>query len=218
VSVRKGEPWGGPAGGPPDASVEGSDAALAAAAARDPGSRVEFVPSRASDLARALGVTGRRAAAHEVPVDGLRLEVAPRLAINAVVLGAAPDRVRWWSRDVSIEVVLDGRERFRGRATTVLVANGQYLRGADIVPRGHPGDGRAEVQVYALSRGERRAMRRRLAQGAHVPHPRIRELSGRRIEVRVAGRGLPLEVDGVGRGRHRELTVEVVPETVRVLL
>jgi diacylglycerol kinase family enzyme len=153
-----------------------------------------------------------------VPVDGLRLEVAPRLAINAVVLGAAPDRVRWWSRDVSIEVVLDGRERFRGRATTVLVANGQYLRGADIVPRGHPGDGRAEVQVYALSRGERRAMRRRLAQGAHVPHPRIRELSGRRIEVRVAGRGLPLEVDGVGRGRHRELTVEVVPETVRVLL
>jgi hypothetical protein len=36
--------------------------------------------------------------------------------------------------------------------------------------------------------------------------------------VRVAGRGLPLEVDGVGRGRHRELIVEVVPEIVRVLV
>ena len=218
MSVRKGRPWGGPATGPPDASVEGSDAALAAAAARDPGLRVAFVPARASDLARALGLAGQPRGAHEVPVDGLRLNAAPHLALNAVVLGAPPDRLRPWSRDPSIEVVVDGRERFRGRATTVLVANGQYLRGADIVPRGHPGDGRAEVQVYALARGERRAMRLRLAQGAHVPHPRIRELSGRRIEVRVAGRGLALEVDGVARGRHRTLTVEVVPEALRIVL
>jgi diacylglycerol kinase family enzyme len=74
------------------------------------------------------------------------------------------------------------------------------------------------VQVYALARGERRAMRLRLAQGAHVPHPRIRELSGRRVEVRVTGRGLALEVDGVARGRHRTLTVEVVPEVLRIVL
>ena len=140
------------------------------------------------------------------------------MAVNMVVLGAGPDRLRWWSRAVAVEVTIDGRERFRGRATTVLVASGQYLRGADVVPRGHPGDGRAEVQVYALARGERRAMRRRLAQGAHVPHPRIRESSGRRIEVRVGGRGLVLETDGAAHGRRRELTVEVVPGVLRVLV
>jgi hypothetical protein len=218
MNVRKGEPWGGPPAGPPDASVEGPDAALAAAAAGTAGLRVAFAPSSTSDLGRALGIGGSRPGAHEVPLDGLHLDAAPRLALNAVVLGIAPDRLRWWTRDRSIEVTVDGRERFRGRATTVLVANGQYLRGADVVPRGHPGDGRAEVQVYALTRGERRPMRRRLAQGAHVPHPRIRELSGRRIEVRVAGAELPLEVDRVGRGARRELTVEVVPEIVRVVV
>jgi hypothetical protein len=219
VSVRRGEPWGGPAGGPADAEVEGGDAALAALASRQPGIRVSFRPAPDSDLARALGLAGGRPpAALEVPLDGLDLRVAPGMAVNMVVLGAPPDRVQWWSRAVPVEVTVDGRERFRGRATTVLVANGQYLRGADVVPRGHPGDGRVEVQIYALGRGERRGMRRRLAQGAHVPHPRILELTGRRIEVHAAGRGLELAVDGVGQGPQKDLTAEVVPGVIRVLV
>ena len=41
-------------------------------------------------------------------------------------------------------------EWFSERATTVVVLVGQYLRGADVSPRGHPGDGAAEVQVYAM--------------------------------------------------------------------
>ncbi|MGH9048774.1 MAG: hypothetical protein ACRDY4_03490 [Acidimicrobiia bacterium] len=218
MSVRRGAPWGGPAGGPAEAEVDGADTDLAALAERRPGTRVAFRPASDSDLARALGLAGDRPASRELPIDGLRLERPPAMALSMVVLGAAPDRLRWWSRAVAVEVTVDGRERFRGRATTVVVASGQYLRGADVVPRGHPGDGRAEVQVYALARGERRAMRRRLAQGTHVPHPRIREASGRRIDVRIGSGGLVLEADRVGHGRCRELTVEVVPGVLRLLV
>ncbi|HEX6311845.1 MAG TPA: hypothetical protein VF152_09475 [Acidimicrobiia bacterium] len=220
MSVRKGEPWGGPAAGPPDATVAGGDADLAAVVAARPGARIEFRPDAGSDLARALGVPGGRrpADAHELPLDALSLGDALGLSVNIAVLGTPPDRLRWWSREHDLEVVVDGRERFRGKATTVVVANGQYLRGADVVPRGHPGDGRVEVQVYRLRRGERRAMRRRLAQGAHVPHPRIREIPGRRIEVQTTGRGLPLEVDGVPGGLCRELAIEVVPNVCNVLV
>ena len=79
----------------------------------------------------------------------------------------------------------------------MVVATGQFLRGLDVVPRGHPGDGKAEIQVYELERRERRPMRARLASGAHVPHPRIRQRSARTIELRFRPPG-PLEVDGVG--------------------
>jgi diacylglycerol kinase family enzyme len=114
-------------------------------------------------------------------------------------------------------VEVDGRERFTGRAATVVVANGQYLHGLDVVPRGHPGDGRIEVQVYAQEPGQRAAMRHRLTQGTHVPHPGIVQATGRRVRV-TCGRDLALEVDGRPRGRAREITVEVHPGALRLLV
>ena len=216
-AVSKGRPWGRPATGPADVEVGGSDADLAAAASERPGLRVAFRPTPSSDLARALGLAGGESHVAEVPVDALRLGGATGMAVNSVVLGTPPDRLRWASRSAPIEVSVDGRTRFSGQAASVLVASGQYLRGADVVPRGHPGDGRAEVQVYELRPGERRAMRRRLPQGAHVPHPRIHEVVGHRVHVR-AGRSLPLEVDGVRRGEVAELEVELVPGALWVLV
>ena len=69
-----------------------------------------------------------------------------------------------------MSVSVDGRAAFDGRATTVVVATGQFRRGLDLVPRGHPGDGRAEIQVYALTRPERaRAARRGWRTGATCP-------------------------------------------------
>jgi diacylglycerol kinase family enzyme len=98
------------------------------------------------------------------------------------------------------------------------VASGQCLRRADVVPRGHPGDGWAEVQVYALARRARRPMRRRLPSGTHVPHPGIRTGRARRVEVEVAGRGLPVELDGRPRGRTTRLEVTLVPAAIRLLV
>jgi diacylglycerol kinase family enzyme len=154
-----------------------------------------------------------------VAVDALVIDERRRpSAVNAVILGCSPDRLSWMARAVSLSVVIDDRTWFRGRATTVVVASGQFLRGVDVAPRGHPGDGWAEVQVYELRRGERRAMRRRLPTGTHVPHPRIRTGRARRVDIALGGRGLPLEIDGRAQGGVTRLAVAVVPAALRLLV
>jgi hypothetical protein len=223
--LRHGEPWGHAATGPPDVELTGDDADLAACGASHPGELVRFRPSPRSDLARALGLGPEGADATEVAIDALAVrgdgtggDGDDMPAVNAVVLGVPPDRLRWNARGSRITVRLDGRPWFAGRATTVVVANGQFLRGADLVPRGHPGDGWAEVQVYTLGRRERAEMRRRLPTGTHVPHPRIAGGRARRVEVEVLRRRLPLEVDGRRRGRSTRLEVTLVPASIRLLI
>ena len=120
--------------------------------------------------------------------------------MNMVVLGTPPDRTGWFSagaraagRRSTAAVVHDGP------ATTVVVANGQFLRGHDLVPRGHPGDGRAEVQVYALRRG-RAPGDARPAPAGHppAPSPDHEPRPAARIEVDVARGALRrVEIDGV---------------------
>ena len=215
--LRPGDPWGHAASGPPDIEVAGDDTDLAVVAMSNRGVLVRFRPSPRSDLARALGLGPASAGATEVAIDALEIE-PDGAAVNAVVLGPPPDRLRWNARAPDITVRIDGRPWFRGRATTVVVASGQFLRGADVVPRGHPGDGWAEVQVYALTRRARRPMRRRLPSGTHVPHPGIRAGRARRVEIEVAGRGLPVEVDGHRRGRTTRLGVTLVPAAIRLLV
>src|SRR6476646_1646166 len=200
--IEKGEPWGRPGAGPPDLEVRGDDGDLAAAVQTRPGARVRFVAAPASDLARAVGLADVPAGETELPVDALIVDLvrdeSEGLAVNMVVLGIPPDRLRAWHRRHHCTVAVDDRTVFDGHATTVVIATGQFLRGLDVVPRGHPGDGKAEVPVYAIRRGERRAMRARLPTGAHVPHPRIRTRSATRIEVRASGTRA-LEVDGTAR-------------------
>jgi hypothetical protein len=224
--LRHGEPWGHTSNSPPDVEVAGDDAALVAAAVSRPAALVRFRPSSRSDLARALGLGSDGSGATEVAIDALAIDpddspadpVSAVDGVNAVVIGPPPDRLRWTARAADITVRVDGRAWFSGRATTVVVANGQFLRGADLAPRGHPGDGWAEVQVYALARRARRAMRRRLPTGTHLPHPDIRAGRARRVEIEVGGRRLPVEVDGRPQGRTGRLVVTLVPAAVRLLV
>jgi len=219
--ISHGQPWGQPASGSPDVELAGGDADLAESMARHPGALVRFAPSPESDIARALGLRPDADARTEVALDALVLDgVAERNAaagVNAVVVGQPPDRLRWTTRNASITVTVDGRSWFAGRATTVVVASGQFLRGADLVPRGHPGDGWAEVQVYALARNQRRPMRRRLASATHVPHPHIHTTRARHVEIEMT-RAMPIEVDGRPRGRAWRLSVRLVPAAVRLLV
>ena len=232
VMIRRGEGWGGPVTGPSDVEVAGDDAALAAAVGAavttDRAPRVRFDASTRSDLARAVGLVGTGAGTVEIPLDVVALDVVDGdavepgatlldLAVNAVVVGPPPDRLRWWHRRRPCTVLVDGRTVFDGTATTVLVANGQFLRGHDVVPAGHPGDARIEVQVYALDPSERAPMRRRLAGAAHIPHPRIATAAGASVTVSIA-RPEPLEVDGRRRGSVRQVQAIVRPEAYRLLV
>jgi hypothetical protein len=214
--IRPGEEWGSPTASPADLEVSGGDDALARAVAGSPGALIRFRADATSDLARAVGLGSGDPHGTELPLDVLALADGG-LACNICVFGTAPDRLRWSSPAFGLEIALDGRQWFEGRATTVVVATGQFLRGLDLVPRGHPGDGKAEIQVYELGRRERRVMRARLATGSHVPHPRIRQRSARAISLR-AHPAPPCEIDGVARRPATELAIEVRPEAYRLLI
>jgi hypothetical protein len=221
--VRPGEPWGEPATGPPDLEITGSDADLAGAVETHPEALVHFRPGRTSDLARAVGLDpGARPSGWAAPIDALRLAPAAGLpaahAVNAVVLGRDL-RQRRAGRGTRVQVRVDGREVAAGPATTVVIASGQFVDGLDVVPRGHPGDGRIEVQVYALRGSDWAKMRERLPSGSHVPHPRITTASGREVTVHVEGRGFPIRVDGVHANQPvSDLAVAVVPGALRLLI
>ncbi len=218
--IEKGEPWERPATGPAEWHVEGDDAALAAAVRDHPGARVGFRPDPTSDLARALGIHPTGDANLELALDALSITADDRelFAVNMVVVGTPPDRTSWFTRATELRVTVDGRPVHDGPATGVVVANGQYLRGNDLVPRGHPGDGRAEVQVHAVARGQRAGVRSRLPQGVHLPHPDITQSAGKRVEVVAGGRPGPLEVDGVPAPAAIRVTVDVVPEAYLIVV
>jgi diacylglycerol kinase family enzyme len=139
------------------------------------------------------------------------------VAVNSVVLGRAPDRLRFWHRPSGLTVEIDGHPVSAGGATSLVVMNGQYLRGLDLSPRGHPGDGVAEAQLYALPPGARRAMRTRLATGAHLPHPAITVRRAHRVVVR-APRPVALELDGTAAGRITTLEITLRPAAYRLLV
>jgi YegS C-terminal NAD kinase beta sandwich-like domain len=223
--IEKGRAWGVPVTDPADHEVHGDDTALADRVSRSPGALIRFRPSPTSDLARAVGLadvtvehdtrngTSPRTA---LPMDTIDLGNGV-VAVNIVVLGTPPDRLTPLSRGHRVRVVTDGRAWFDGVVSTIVVAVGQWLRGHDVVPRGHPGDGHIEVQAYRLRRSERRPMRRRLATGSHVPHPRIVVKTARELDV-FASRALPIEVDGASGPAVTRLHAEVRPEDYRLLM
>ncbi len=204
MSIRPGREWAQPVDGPPDVEVTGDDAGLARAVAHahERGLAcplVLFRPLPASSLARSVGLPPGGSAHPTVvlPVDALVVaageQYVRRLAVNGVVSGVSPGRLRLRSPLVDVAVVADGRPVGGARATTVAVMGGQFLGDADLAPRGHPGDGRAEVVVMAVEPKDRKAMRERLPRGDHVPHPGITIVSARgrppRVGRRAAVRG-----------------------------
>lgn len=193
--------------------IEGGDAALAAAV-DDAGSVVRFVPDASSDLARALGLVAGAGVQTSMAIDALRLDTGEH-AVNMIVLGPPPDRLGWLHRMRECVVMVEDREVWRGSASTVLIANGEYLRGRDVVPRGHPADGRFEVHVYAVPADQRAEMRRRLKTGTHVPHPAIRTFHATEARV-IWSRSVRLEIDGRRRAPVSEVLVTLLAGAVRL--
>ena len=225
--IKPGEEWGRPSSARPEIEVDGGDADLAAAVAGRAGVLVRFRPRPDSDLAGAVGLRAGPGlgvdAGVEVALDLLRLDLipfdgtAPVAAVNMVVIGTPPDSSRRFVRGFAATLRVDAKTVFHGPCTAIVVATGQFRAGLDLVPRGHPGDGRAEIQVYAVSPRERRQVRARLATGTHVPHPRITQRSGAKVQVSI-DRRVPVEVDRRSIGGADRIDVEVVPAAYRLLL
>jgi len=136
--------------------------------------------------------------------------------VNMVVLGPPPDRLGRRHRRSHCRVEVDDRVVWDDPATTVLVATGEFLRGHDVVPRGHPADGRLEVQVYALAPGQRGRMRGRLATGTHLPHPQISTAGGTAVRVQW-DRPVRRELDGVERGAATSSSVVICPGALHLV-
>jgi hypothetical protein len=223
--IKPGEEWGRPASRAPEVEVAGGDADLATAVSGHPGVLVRFRPDPTSDLAGAVGLDGAVDLGVELDLDLLRIDDAlspaavnmPAAAVNMIVMGRAPDALGRWARCFGANVAIDGRSVFHGPCTTVVVATGQFRHGLDIVPRGHPGDGRAEVQIYAVPRRQRPQLHRRLSTGTHVPHPGITQRSGSRVRVST-DRSVPVEIDGRPVATAERLDITVVPAAYRLLL
>ncbi|HEY1740461.1 MAG TPA: hypothetical protein VGI86_17240, partial [Acidimicrobiia bacterium] len=144
--IKPGEEWGVACSDPPDIEVCGGDHDLALAVAEHPGARIRFAPNDQSDLARAVGLrSGDTPRNWAVPMDALRVD-EHRIAVNMLILGTRPGRISRWTRAFRI----DGEKE---PALSAVVATGQYRAGLDIVPRSHPGDGWAELQIYQLPKG-----------------------------------------------------------------
>ncbi len=214
--IRPGQAWERAASGPATATGAGGDTDLARLVAAHPGGRLAFRPDADCDLARAVGLRLDSPGAVELPMDALDLGDAG-LAVNAVVIGRRPDRLRRLDRPRLVTVHVDDRAVFDGAASSVVLANGQFWRGVDLVPRGHPGDGRLEVQVYAPEAGERAAVSRQVRAGTHLPHPRIVTTSGHRAEVRVDV-PVPVEVDGHSGPKRAGVTATVREDAYLLLV
>lgn len=164
---------------------------------------------------------------------------APRAFLNALSVGLGPEiagqMTRPWRRlgrlaftlialraiarhhGTPMHADVDGVERDLGSSHLLFVANGRFAAGGMLVaPWARPDDGRMDLVAVAAVRRIELALRLLPAarRGAHVGHPAVTHLVGRRFTL---GWAAPFEVDGevVGVGPVEVWTEE---SALRVLV
>ncbi|MFZ9674327.1 MAG: hypothetical protein ACO3DM_00380 [Ilumatobacteraceae bacterium] len=207
MTIEKGKEWGTEAVAPAGIRAATSDRELAELLAT--GAVVSPVKG---DLARTIGVVvppTEGSLARRLDVDLLAVELV--IGERVVVVDAIAHVVMRERRLVG--------GRLRGRFFAVM--NAQYLRGRDVVPRGHPNDGRCEIISVDSAMGPRQRILAwsRARTGRHLPHPRInvRSTSEWSVpEVSTQAAGLVVVIDGVRWGVARSVTVRVRPDAASV--
>jgi hypothetical protein len=199
MTIKKGEPWGEPGPLPRHGVVVRSDAEARAivTAARRANEPIPPLGLLGGDLCRTLGGTGnegrlRSDAAMQLPVD-----------LGAVLVDG---RLHWF-----VAHLISRRGWWRGRVVAAM--NAQFLEKWDVVPRGHPNDGRLDVLDADLPFDERLQVRSRLKHGTHLPHPRIEERHVSALQVDLA-RPTPVLLDGDDVGLATTLSIRVEPDAL----
>ncbi|MBV9851430.1 MAG: diacylglycerol kinase family lipid kinase [Armatimonadetes bacterium] len=143
-------------------------------------------------------------------------EAKKKLGVLAYFVAAIKNLPRRRSR---VEIHLDDKPPLLQRVKTVLIANmGKITGGLEAVPTASPNDGRLDV---AIMRTETLGQWLRLLgfalMGRAQDDPSYSVHQARRVSIRTTFPE-PVEFDGEEVGRVRDLTVEVVPKAVRVLV
>ena len=198
MTIERGQDWGRETEVPPDLVVSTNDARtceLVAAGRAVAAVKGDVAVTLGSRVAPKAGSRGRK-----LPVDlldvMLRVGGEPRrcVAVAHVEIGQP-----WWRGG-----------RWRGAAHFVM--NTGHWRSHDIVPRGHPNDGRFEVMTVSagMSARQRWLAWRRSVLGTHLPHPGLSVSS--LTETSFAGRHLVVRVDGRRVRGVSEVEVRVRPD------
>lgn len=213
MTIEKGRSWGEPAEGIDEPAIADDDAALAALAARAlSGGSTLVAELRSGDLLKTLGLSEPRPPEERFayPVDlGLAhlgrdtagLDVEPLPFVAHLVAG----------RLNGLLTVLG-----YGPGITAVVMNGAWLGEYRLGPRAHPNDGLLDVTDGRVPLNQRREAARRATTGAHLPHPALK-VSRVPSWERTFSRPVMFWLDGVKRGRHRSVRVEVVPDALTVV-
>lgn len=197
MTISKGTEWGSEVTRPDDIRVAIDDAHLASLLTDGSGTATAVA---SGDLWRTVGARplGERTRVLEFPVDLVRYRIDddPEHTFVAHLVARRPLR--------------------RGgvwRGPVLVVMNAEWIGSFDVAPRGHPNDGRVETLLAssALSVRQRLAVRSRLPNATHLPHPLIASRSVRTHEWEF-DRPMDVVADGRRVGRARRLSVRVEPD------
>jgi hypothetical protein len=199
VPITKGSPYGEPGPVPEGLVVVRSDAEARAVLEDARRERRPYPPLGllGGELCRTLGGgRGGELAGVRFPVDLGVVLADGRLHLFVASLVA---RNRLWTR-------------------AFVAMNAQFLsNGWNAGPRAHPGDGLLDTYDVRLKPGQLQAVRARLPDGSHLPHPGIRERRAAAVQVELE-RALPLRLDGERVGQARVLSVRVEPDALVIVI
>jgi YegS/Rv2252/BmrU family lipid kinase len=154
-------------------------------------------------------------------LDGKVIEEADREAKNklgvlAYFFAAARNLGR---ARASVRITLDDKPPLRRRAKSVLIANmGKMTGGLEAMPTASPADGLLDIGIVKVQTPGQwlRLLGYGLLGRSHEA-PDLEVHQARRVTV-VASRPHPIQFDGEEGGRQREMTAEIVPGAVVVLV
>ena len=214
MTIRKGEPWGEPAGIEPANVFVSTDSELAAVlqAYRNSQTVAPVIGLLGGSLHRTLGAPQRDEAA-------LRAGQGYIYPIDVGILGFSNAQGK--NHEVVFVAHLlastDRRSRL-WKARTVIAMNAAFLDDLNLAPRSHPNDGRLDVTDGQLNRSQRSQALRRAVSGSHLPHP---ALSEQRVTTRLDVRGeaeFRFLADGLLCGTARQFSITCLPDAAKILL
>lgn len=109
--------------------------------------------------------------------------------------------------------------RLMSRGDCVVLSNCGFIGSRMLLPRAHPNDGEMDIMTVlsTMTLRERVIATRRARTGTHLPHPSIRVSRADRFGA-ARRRREPLFVDGKRIRRWSEVTVEIEPDELSVLI